>query len=67
MTDLYDKTRNNLIEAKGAGARGEIRMAVGQLADYSRFLTPTPCLAVCFGSRSSPSPRSYRNERSPSV
>ena len=52
LTDLYDKTRNNLIEAKGTGTRGAIRMAIGQLADYSRFLRPPEgrqyaCRASC--------------------
>jgi hypothetical protein len=51
LTDLYDKTRNNLIEAKGTGVRGEIRMAIGQLADYSRFISPRPNLAVLLPDR----------------
>ena len=46
MTALYDKTRNNLIEAKGTGARGEIRMALGQIFDYRRFIAPTPTCAI---------------------
>jgi hypothetical protein len=46
FTDAYDKTRNNLIEAKGSVAREMIRMAIGQLADYSRFFHPRPRLAV---------------------
>ena len=54
ITDLYDKTRNNLIEAKGTGARGEIRMAIGQLADYSRFITPAPSLAILLPDRPRP-------------
>lgn len=40
--DLYDKTDNVVVEAKGSVARPAIRMAVGQLADYSRLLTPSP-------------------------
>jgi hypothetical protein len=44
--DLYDKSRNNLIEAKGAGTRNDIRMALGQLADYGRFIDPSPERAV---------------------
>ena len=49
--DLYDKTRNNLVEAKGSAARESVRMAIGQLADYSRFVDPKPQLAVLFPAR----------------
>lgn len=38
FSDLYDETRHNLIEAKGTVTREAVRMAIGQLADYSRFL-----------------------------
>jgi hypothetical protein len=51
VCDLYDETRNNLIEAKGTGTRGELRMAIGQLADYGRFRTPAPALAVLLPDR----------------
>ena len=44
--DLRDSTSNALIEAKGSVTRNAIRMAVGQLADYKRFVTPAPMLAV---------------------
>ena len=37
QNDVYDETRNNLIEAKGSGTRASIRMAIGQLGDYGRF------------------------------
>jgi hypothetical protein len=36
--DLYDRTTGTLIEAKGTVERGAIRMAIGQLADYKRFV-----------------------------
>jgi hypothetical protein len=49
--DLYDKTRNNLIEAKGSGTRAELRMALGQLADYGRFIKPPPRRAVLLPAR----------------
>jgi hypothetical protein len=45
FTDLYDATDNTLIEAKGTVDRGSIRMAVGQLVDYRRFLS-SPILAI---------------------
>jgi hypothetical protein len=35
--DLFDKTTQTLVEAKGSVARPAIRMAVGQLADYARL------------------------------
>jgi hypothetical protein len=38
--DLWDARRRNLIEAKGEITRDSIRMAIGQLADYGRFLEP---------------------------
>jgi hypothetical protein len=51
FSDLMDHTTNTLYEAKGSVERGAIRMAVGQLLDYSRFLTPKPRLAVLLPSR----------------
>jgi hypothetical protein len=38
FTDLFDKTSRTLVEAKGTVERGAIRMAIGQLADYKRFV-----------------------------
>lgn len=38
FTDLYDATLGMLVEAKGTVERNAIRMAIGQLADYRRFL-----------------------------
>jgi hypothetical protein len=46
FSDLMDHTTNTLYEAKGTVERGSIRMAVGQLLDYGRFVDPTPRLAV---------------------
>ena len=40
--DLYDKTANTIYEAKGSVSRPAIRMAIGQLADYSRLISPNP-------------------------
>jgi hypothetical protein len=37
FADLIDETANVLVEAKGSVSRDAIRMAIGQLADYSRF------------------------------
>ena len=38
LTDLFNWTRGQLIEAKASGSRSQIRMAIGQLADYSYSL-----------------------------
>ncbi len=46
FVDLFDRSTNTLFEAKGTVERGSIRMAVGQLLDYRRFLEPTPRLAA---------------------
>lgn len=46
FADLFDRTTNTLFEAKGSVERGAIRMAVGQLLDYRRFVDPPPRLAV---------------------
>jgi hypothetical protein len=46
FSDLMDRSANTLYEAKGTVERGSIRMAVGQLLDYSRFVEPAPRLAV---------------------
>jgi hypothetical protein len=45
FTDLYDKDLDLLVEAKGSGTRENVRMALGQLADYGRFL-PTAARAI---------------------
>ncbi|MFF2023369.1 restriction endonuclease [Streptomyces sp. NPDC058171] len=50
LTDLYDVTANRLYEAKGSVGRSAVRMAVGQLLDYARFL-PEPELALLVPSR----------------
>jgi hypothetical protein len=50
-TDLFDATSNVLVEAKGSVTREAIRMAIGQLLDYRRFISPTPTLAVLLPSR----------------
>ncbi len=51
FADLIDRTTNTLFEAKGTVERGAIRMAIGQLLDYSRFLDPPPRLVVLLPSR----------------
>lgn len=40
--DLFDRTTNTLVEAKGSISRPAFRMAIGQLIDYARLLKPSP-------------------------
>jgi hypothetical protein len=54
FSDLYDTTRNNLLEAKGTVKREAIRMAIGQLADYRRFIEARPSCAVLLPERPRP-------------
>lgn len=44
--DLFDKDTRTLYEAKGSVARPAFRMAIGQLADYSRLVRPAPSSAI---------------------
>jgi hypothetical protein len=50
FTDAYEPEEDILYEAKANSSRESIRMAIGQLADYSRFL-PTARLVVLLPSR----------------
>lgn len=50
-TDLYDPKRGILYEAKGSVAREAIRMLIGQLADYRRFVDPMPAVAALLPER----------------
>ncbi|PRX52608.1 hypothetical protein B0I32_1315 [Nonomuraea fuscirosea] len=49
-TDLYDPDRKELIEAKGTVAREAVRMAIGQLLDYRRYVD-VECMALLVPSR----------------
>ncbi|CAO5156618.1 Restriction endonuclease [Frankia sp. AiPs1] len=51
LTDLYDETAGDLIEAKSVTSRDAIRLAVGQLFDYRRFIDPLPRLNILVPSR----------------
>jgi hypothetical protein len=51
FSDAYDATRNNLLEGKGTVTREAVRMAIGQLADYRRFIEPRPRCAVLLPER----------------
>jgi hypothetical protein len=46
FTDLYDPSDQTLIEAKVTTTRGSIRMAIGQLYEYLRFVNEARNLTV---------------------
>ncbi|MBQ1053050.1 hypothetical protein KBX50_31945 [Micromonospora sp. C51] len=50
-TDLFDQTAGVLYEAKGVVTRDAVRMAVGQLLDYSRHIPGPPRRAVLLPAR----------------
>jgi hypothetical protein len=54
FTDLYNETTGDLIEAKGVATREEIRMGIGQLLDYRRFIEPWPRLILLVPSKPRP-------------
>ena len=43
FSDIYVKSSKLLVEAKGTVERGAIRMALGQLLDYQRFIDQPRC------------------------
>ncbi len=53
-TDLFNQSRGQLIEAKADGSRHSIRMAIGQLADYRRFIEGVTGTAVLLGAKPHP-------------
>lgn len=52
-SDMYNETRGQLVEAKATASRPSIRLAIGQLADYRRFIDPPPDCAVLLPTRPS--------------
>lgn len=40
VTDLFDEATGELIEAKSSADRGAIRLALGQVLDYARYVQP---------------------------
>ena len=50
-TDAYDSVNHVLYEAKGTATREAVRMALGQLLDYSRWVPGLPRLAVLLPAR----------------
>jgi hypothetical protein len=53
-TDLFNETRKQLIEAKASTNRNDVRMAIGQLADYARFVDAKARRAVLLDARPHP-------------
>jgi hypothetical protein len=51
FTDLFDDASNTLIEAKGSVTREAVRMAIGQLCDYGRWLSQLPHLVILLPER----------------
>ncbi len=51
LTDLFDRTKWRLIEAKLACDRQTLRAALGQLYDYRLFYSRRPSLGVLLGAR----------------
>lgn len=49
-TDLFDLHRNEIVEAKGSTDRSSVRMALGQIIDYSQYV-PGARRAVLFPTR----------------
>ncbi|MGY4971870.1 hypothetical protein ACWGCC_22185 [Streptomyces nigrescens] len=54
--DLYDATEHVLYEAKGLTTRSNVRMAIGQLADYRRHIPESKTLRVAVLLPSAPTP-----------
>jgi hypothetical protein len=57
--DMFDETDAVLVEAKGDVTRELVRMAIGQLLDYSRFYPTRPRLAVLLPRRPSDDTMQY--------
>jgi hypothetical protein len=53
-SDRFNVTRNQLIEAKASTTRGDVRMAIGQLADYVRFVDGGAKTAVLLDAKPHP-------------
>jgi hypothetical protein len=54
FSDIYNETRRQLVEAKAGIGRGDVRMAIGQLADYGRFVAKGTDRAVLLDAKPQP-------------
>ncbi len=59
VTDTYDVTTGTLYEAKSSVTRPTVRLAVGQLLDYKRFVPSTTKLALLLPALVSPDLYAY--------
>ncbi len=53
-SDLFNDTRNQLVEAKSGISRNDVRMGIGQLVDYARFVDKRARRAVLLDARPDP-------------
>jgi hypothetical protein len=52
--DLFNEATNELVEAKATARREQIRMAIGQIGDYRRFVVSRPNCKVLLPEAPSP-------------
>lgn len=52
--DLFNKSNHELVEAKGTVTREALRLALGQLLDYRRFIDPRPAMVLLVPMRPRP-------------
>ena len=51
LTDIYDEETRTLYEAKASADRPDVRLGLGQILDYSRFIDECEALALLLPSR----------------
>lgn len=51
LTDIYDEETRTLFEAKASAGRPDIRLGLGQILDYSRFIEECEALALLLPAR----------------
>ncbi len=51
LTDIYDEETRTLYEAKASASRPDVRLGLGQILDYSRFIDDCEALALLLPSR----------------
>jgi len=51
LTDIYDEETRTLYEAKASASRPDVRLGLGQILDYSRFIDNCEALALLLPSR----------------
>lgn len=51
LTDIYEEETRTLYEAKASASRPDVRLGLGQIQDYSRFIDDCEALALLLPSR----------------